>query len=217
MTAASTQPEPVAELVARLRETRQRNTWDGSSSFDATVQNALTEAAAALASMSSRLADAEAKVVERPSLELRLKVMTEKYNETLDRLIAAAAEAKEHKLNASACHLLLMQTQTMLEAATAERDAALALAETSRGKALEEAAKLPKLTDAMILAAAEAHYGKKRVAANGGTGGISMTVNGKDYTFAEAMRRMWPAMSRSLAEASDRAPRDGETEQEERV
>lgn len=49
-----------------------------------------------------------------------------------------------------------------------------------------------KITEKQILAAAESHFGKRRV--NGAPGGISMTVNGIDHTFPSAMRKMYRAM-----------------------
>lgn len=57
--------------------------------------------------------------------------------------------------------------------------------------------KWPKLTPAMIEAAAEAHYGKLLARASGGADGIDMTVNSRNWSFADAMRRMWPAMKRA--------------------
>jgi hypothetical protein len=48
-----------------------------------------------------------------------------------------------------------------------------------------------KITDSMIEAALAAHYGKKRLAAAGGAGGIDMTVDDTNYSGADAMRRMW--------------------------
>lgn len=48
----------------------------------------------------------------------------------------------------------------------------------------------PKLTNEMIYAAACAHYGKRRVD-RGSVVGITMTVNGQDYNFPQAFRRMW--------------------------
>lgn len=55
---------------------------------------------------------------------------------------------------------------------------------------------LPRLTEDMIYAAAVGHYGKKLVEEVGGPVGISMTVEGIDYTFTNAMRRMWKSMRR---------------------
>lgn len=69
-------------------------------------------------------------------------------------------------------------------------------AETIAREAYERAA-WPRLTDAMINAAADAHFGKKRSALVGGPDGISMTVDSTDWTFRQAMRRMWPALKRA--------------------
>lgn len=48
-----------------------------------------------------------------------------------------------------------------------------------------------KITDAMIDAALAAHYGRRRLDAAGGAGGIDLTVNDTNYSGKEAMRRMW--------------------------
>lgn len=48
-----------------------------------------------------------------------------------------------------------------------------------------------KISNEMIEAAMEAHYGKRRVRAHGGAKGIDMTVNDKHYDGYEAMRRLW--------------------------
>lgn len=59
-----------------------------------------------------------------------------------------------------------------------------------------------KLTPGMIEAAMAAHYGKRRVAAVGGAGGIDMTVNDVNYTGTQAMRNFW----RGALSAAPRAP-----------
>jgi hypothetical protein len=48
-----------------------------------------------------------------------------------------------------------------------------------------------KISDEMIEAAMEAHYGKKRVKAHGGAQGVDMTVNDRYYNGHDAMRRFW--------------------------
>lgn len=48
-----------------------------------------------------------------------------------------------------------------------------------------------KITPEMIERGIAAHYGKRRVAAIGGAKGVSMTVNGTDWTGVEAMRNFW--------------------------
>lgn len=68
-----------------------------------------------------------------------------------------------------------------------------------RDEARATTAKLPRLTDAMILAAAEGHYGKRRTARNGGPDGISMTVEDTDHSFSTAMKRMWSGINQHLA------------------
>lgn len=57
-----------------------------------------------------------------------------------------------------------------------------------------------KPTDAMIEAAFEGHYGKRRARRSGGAKGISMAVNGADFDGYIAFRRMWKA---ALAAAPD--------------
>lgn len=51
-----------------------------------------------------------------------------------------------------------------------------------------------KLSDQMIEAALEGHYGKRPVREAGGARGISMRANGTDYSGEEAMRRMWKGL-----------------------
>ena len=48
-----------------------------------------------------------------------------------------------------------------------------------------------KITPEMIEAAMVAHYGKRRVEAVGGAGGVDMTVNDTNYSGVQAMRRFW--------------------------
>ncbi|HDR8931715.1 TPA: VRR-NUC domain-containing protein [Burkholderia vietnamiensis] len=48
-----------------------------------------------------------------------------------------------------------------------------------------------KITDEMIEAAMESHYGKRRVRQHGGAAGIAMTVNEHDWNGIDAMRRFW--------------------------
>jgi len=48
-----------------------------------------------------------------------------------------------------------------------------------------------KISDEMIEAAMESHYGKRRTRQNGGAAGIVMTVNGHDWNGVDAMRRFW--------------------------
>jgi hypothetical protein len=48
-----------------------------------------------------------------------------------------------------------------------------------------------KITPEMIEAAMIAHYGKRRVAAVGGAGGIDMTVNDTNFSGVTAMRNFW--------------------------
>ena len=60
---------------------------------------------------------------------------------------------------------------------------------------LAEPQALPPLTDAMILAAAEAHYGRGTVRASGGPDGIVMTACDVEYSFRQMMTRMWPALA----------------------
>jgi hypothetical protein len=70
-------------------------------------------------------------------------------------------------------------------------------------------ANYPPLTDAMIEAAMEGHYGKRRTRENGGARGIIMTANDVDYSGYDAFKRMWKAAMRAapLPRASD-APDD---------
>ena len=48
-----------------------------------------------------------------------------------------------------------------------------------------------KITAAMIEAGLAGHYGKRRARMSGGAAGIVMTVDGKDWSGADAMRRIW--------------------------
>ncbi|WP_175804982.1 hypothetical protein [Burkholderia ambifaria] len=48
-----------------------------------------------------------------------------------------------------------------------------------------------KITAAMIEAGLEGHYGKRRARMSGGAAGIIMTVDGKDWSGADAMRHIW--------------------------
>lgn len=57
-----------------------------------------------------------------------------------------------------------------------------------------------KPTPAMAYAAACAHYGKKLVDATG-IEGISMTVNGIDYSFPRAFRKFWKGALSALPPA----------------
>jgi hypothetical protein len=66
----------------------------------------------------------------------------------------------------------------------------------------------PRLTDAMILAACEAHYGKRLVARSGGPEGIAMTVEGIDWTFTKAFRRMWKGALAAAPRPADEGGRD---------
>jgi hypothetical protein len=59
-----------------------------------------------------------------------------------------------------------------------------------------------KITAEMIEAAMVAHYGKRRIEAVGGAGGVSMTVSGTDYNGVQAMRRLWSG-ALSAAPAAD--------------
>ena len=56
-----------------------------------------------------------------------------------------------------------------------------------------ERGKWPRLTEAMIMAACKAHYGSDNI------DGISMTVDGRNYSFRQAFRRMWKGVCASLA------------------
>lgn len=58
--------------------------------------------------------------------------------------------------------------------------------------------RLPRLTQALICAAAEGHYGKHRVAKSGGPKGIAMTVDGRDWSFDQAFKRMWKGLASAL-------------------
>jgi hypothetical protein len=58
----------------------------------------------------------------------------------------------------------------------------------------------PKLTDAMIEAACEAHYGKRNARKAGGADGIDMTADGNNWSFRQALKRMWPAIARTALE-----------------
>lgn len=71
-----------------------------------------------------------------------------------------------------------------------------------------------KITREMIEAGLAAHYGKRRMEAAGGAGGISMTVDGRDHDGITAMRNFWkgalaaaPAPSQGDASARE-ADRD---------
>jgi hypothetical protein len=48
-----------------------------------------------------------------------------------------------------------------------------------------------KPTDKIMTAAAEAHFGKRRTAQNGGIDGIGMTVDGRDLSFRDAFKSFW--------------------------
>jgi ribA/ribD-fused uncharacterized protein len=58
----------------------------------------------------------------------------------------------------------------------------------------------PKLTQEMIEAACEAHYGKRQVHAVGGAVGVDATANGTNYTFSQAFRRMWRGAWKAAAQ-----------------
>lgn len=73
----------------------------------------------------------------------------------------------------------------------------------------EERERYAKPTEAMATAAAEAHYGKRRVKASGGIHGITMTVDDQDYTFWMAFKRMWPAAIRALPASDVASGREG--------
>lgn len=85
---------------------------------------------------------------------------------------------------------------------------------SGRDGGLREA--MPRLDDGMILAACEAHYGKRRVDENGGIRGISMTVDGADYDFQQAFRRMWAGVRKELKSRAALAAVPPETAEMER-
>jgi hypothetical protein len=72
-----------------------------------------------------------------------------------------------------------------------------------------------KITAAMIEAGLEGHYGKRRARMSGGAAGIIMTVDGKDWSGADAMRHIWkgaldaapqpPSADAAAAPADERA------------
>jgi hypothetical protein len=66
-------------------------------------------------------------------------------------------------------------------------------------RAAPSARTLPKLTDAMIEAAIEAHYGKRRTRAVGGAEGVDMTANDINYSAKQAFKRMWAGAASALA------------------
>lgn len=57
----------------------------------------------------------------------------------------------------------------------------------------------PKLTDSMIRAAADAHYGK---GSGANVDGISMTAHDRDWSFRQFMKRIWPAMKRAASRSA---------------
>lgn len=63
-----------------------------------------------------------------------------------------------------------------------------------------------KITPAMIEGGITAHYGKRRVASVGGATGVSMTVNGTDYSGVEAMRNFWKGAIAAAPAATIQAP-----------
>lgn len=63
---------------------------------------------------------------------------------------------------------------------------------------------LPRLTDGIIYAACAGHYGARNFHT---TDGVAMTVQGVDYSFTEAFRRMWTAIRKHLREEDARKVR----------
>lgn len=60
-------------------------------------------------------------------------------------------------------------------------------------------AKWPNLTEAMIIAACEAHYGK----GNTHIDGIDLTADGINYTFRDGFKRMWEGAKKASSAARD--------------
>lgn len=89
----------------------------------------------------------------------------------------------------------------------AKADAILAM------PAREVGEKLPRLTEAMIQAACDGHYGKGY-----NIDGVDLSVNGRNWSFREGFQRMWAGIRKqqralsatSVGEAQDTAPVDGE-------
>ena len=63
--------------------------------------------------------------------------------------------------------------------------------------ASDTGAGLPRLTRAMMRAACKAHYGDDNI------DGISLTVGGHDYNFAQGFARMWKGVRKALATPTD--------------
>jgi hypothetical protein len=61
-------------------------------------------------------------------------------------------------------------------------------------EAMVGAERLPRLTEAMIVAACQAHYGKNATQIDG----IALTVAGQDYSFREAFKRMWKGIAAAI-------------------
>ena len=76
-------------------------------------------------------------------------------------------------------------------------------AEPAQAAQVDLVAKLPRLTEAMIIAACKAHYGSK-IVDQLGIDGIDLATEAREYTFRDGFKRMWSGVRAVLrANATD--------------
>ena len=89
-------------------------------------------------------------------------------------------------------------------------------AEPAQAAQVDLVAKLPRLTEAMIIAACKAHYGSK-IVDQLGIDGIDLATEAREYTFRDGFKRMWSGVRAVIRAEAAEAALAAMTEREERL